>query len=262
MNSFFKAFYSEVLKFSYMKATKIVLAIVLVLQTGLAYIAAKQILLVGLNATPETNHNLLEAIPSIEYLGFDVTLLGILPMIVLGALYGALDYKFHSMRTSLLSINKKTNLFVSKFITIAITSWLISILSILLTIIATHIVLGDKGLDVFNLPMIVWSFIFRDAFAWTALTVLSFLIGFLCRSAIIPLLFLIPQVYNLGDLLAEHFYLARFLPFALGKGLIASSEQTLTTSPFSNITFLSLWIFLFGCLAYVRFVKSDLGEVY
>lgn len=262
MNSFFKAFYSEVFKFSYMKATKIVLPIVLILQTGLACISAKQILLVGLYATPETNHNLLEAVPSIDYLGFDVTLLGILPMIVLGAVYGALDYKSHGMRNSLLSINKRAKLFACKLITITLTSSLISILSVLLTIIATHLTLGDKGLDVFNLPMIVWSFIFRGAFAWTALTVLSFVMSFLCRSAIIPLLFLIPQVYNLGNLLAEHFYLARFLPFALGNGLIASSEHALTTSPFLNILLLYLWIFFFGCLGYVRFVKSDLSGAY
>lgn len=262
MTSFFKAFHSEVLKVRYMKATKIVLPIVLFFQTGLAYIAAKQILLVGLHATQETNHNLLEAVPPIEYLGFDVTLLGILPMIILGSIYGALEYKSHSMRTSLLSINKKATLFVSKLTTITIISLFISIISILLTIIATHIALGDKGLDIFHFPMTVWSFIFCSVFAWSALTVLSFVMSFLFRSAIIPLLFLIPQVYNLGNLLAEHFFIAKFLPIALGNGLIASSEHMLTVSPFFNIFLLSLWVFFFGCLAYLRFTKSDLSGAY
>lgn len=262
MNSFLKSFHSEVLKFSYMKTTKIILIIVFVLQTGLSYIAAKQILLVGLHATPETNHNLLEAVPPIEYLGFDIILFGILPMIVLGAVYGSLEFKSRSMRTSLLSVNKKAMLFISKFIMIAISSLLISLISILLTIVVTHVSLGDKGLDVFHLPIIVWSFILKGAFAWTALTVLSFVMSFLCRNEIIPLLFLIPQVYNFGALLAEHFYLAKFLPVALGNGLIASSEQTLTSTPFLNITILILWIILFGSLAYIRFLKSDLSGVY
>ena len=41
---------------------------------------------VGIHATPETNPELAEAIPPIEFLGFDVTLFGVFIMIILGSI--------------------------------------------------------------------------------------------------------------------------------------------------------------------------------
>ncbi len=49
---------------------------------------------------PETNPELAEAIPPIEFLGFDVTLFGVFIMIVLGPIYGAEEYKCLAIRTS------------------------------------------------------------------------------------------------------------------------------------------------------------------
>lgn len=58
---------SELYKIFYSKSTKIIIPIVLILQPLLSYISSKQILTVGLNATPETNSSLAEPIPPIEY---------------------------------------------------------------------------------------------------------------------------------------------------------------------------------------------------
>ena len=58
---------SELYKIFYSRSTKIVLPIVFIFQPLLSYISSKQILAVGLNATPETNSSLVEPIPPIEY---------------------------------------------------------------------------------------------------------------------------------------------------------------------------------------------------
>ena len=69
--------HSEILKLLYRRATHVVLFLILVFQTFLANIGASQIASVGIHATPETNPELAEAIPPIEFLGFDVTLFGV-----------------------------------------------------------------------------------------------------------------------------------------------------------------------------------------
>lgn len=79
---------SELYKIFYSRSTQIVLPIVFILQPLLSYISSKQILTVGLNATPETNSSLAESIPPIEYIGFDAILLGLFAMIILGAIIG------------------------------------------------------------------------------------------------------------------------------------------------------------------------------
>lgn len=99
--------HSEILKLFYKRATHIVLFLILVFQTFLANIGASQIVSVGIHATPETNPDLAEAIPPIEFLGFDVTLFGVFIMIILGSIYGAEEYKCSAIRTSLLSITNR-----------------------------------------------------------------------------------------------------------------------------------------------------------
>lgn len=149
MKRFLKCLHSEFLKLYYLKATKIVVGLAVFLQAVLAYIGAKQILAIGLNATPETNQALLETLPPLEYLGFESILIGIMPMVVLGAIYGAGEYQSHSMRTTLLSINKKSYVFSAKTIVLGVASAIIAALAIASTILVTHFALGQAGLNPF-----------------------------------------------------------------------------------------------------------------
>ena len=91
MVDFLRIVHSELLKLWYMKAMRIVVLLVTILQSGLAYISAKQILAVGLDATPETCRDLIGALPPLEYMGFDVVGFVTIPLIVLGSVYGAVE---------------------------------------------------------------------------------------------------------------------------------------------------------------------------
>lgn len=262
MVDFIRILYSELLKLWYMKATRIVVLLVTILQSGLAYISAEQILAVGLDATPETCSDLIGALPPLEYMGFDVVGFVTIPLIVLGAIYGAGEYKRHSMRTTLLSTCQRETVFASKLIVITIFSFLLSFLSVFITITVTHATFGVQGLEVFVFNPMVWKFIIVGTTGLMLLTVLSFGIGFLFRTSIVPMLFLIPQVYNLGNVLAEHFYICKFLPVSLVNSLIASSESAFSSQPATNIAFISIWILIIGIVAFIRFFISDLGGEY
>lgn len=262
MVNFLRILHSELLKLWYMKATKIVVLLITILQSGLAYISGKQLLAVGLDATPETCKDLVVALPPLEYMGFDVVGFATIPLIVLGSIYGAGEYKRHSMRTTLLSTSKKEKVFASKLILIIIFSFMLSFLSIFITITVTHATFGEQGLKLFSFNPLVWKFIIVGALGLMLLTVLSFVIGFLFRTSIVPMLFLVPQVYNLGDILAEHFYICRFLPVSLVNSLIASSESIFASHPVRNIVFISIWILLISLIAFIRFFVSDLRGEY
>lgn len=262
MGDFIRVLYSEFLKLWYTKATRIVTLLVTILQGGLAYISARQTLAVGLDATPETCRDLIGALPPLEYMGFDVVGFVTIFLIVLGAIYGAGEYKKHSMRTTLLSICQRTTIFASKLIMITMFSFFLSFLSVFITITVTHATFGVEGLKVFTFNPMVWKFIIIATIGLMLLTVLSFVIGFLFRTSIVPMLFLIPQVYNLGNILAEHFFICRFLPVSLINGLIASSESIFSSHPVTNMFFISIWIFMISIIAFIRFFFSDLGGEY
>lgn len=95
--------------------------------------------------------------------------------------------------------------------------------------------------------------------AWTLLGLLAYLIAMFCRTAVAPLLFLLPQVYNLGAFLATHFSWAHFLPVSLGQGLIATSPDALTDHVGRDLAILLVWSVLFLLLAAWRLVGSDVG---
>ena len=184
---------SELYKIFYSKSTKIIIPIVLILQPLLSYISSKQILTVGLNATPETNSSLAEPIPPIEYIGFDAILLGLFAMIILGAILGSMEYKNSSLRTSLLLCSNKVVFFVIKFFVTSVFIFVVSFVSIYLSIASAQFGLGREGLNPLILNSNVWYFILLGSLSWSLLTVLAYSIAFYFKSSLGSLLFLLTE---------------------------------------------------------------------
>lgn len=251
---------SELYKIFYSRSTQIVLPIIFILQPLLSYISSKQILTVGLNATPETNSSLAEPIPPVEYIGFDAILLGLFAMIILGAILGSMEYKNNSLRTSLLLCSNKAVFFVIKFIVTSVFIFVVSFVSIYLSIASAQFGLGREGLNPLILSNNVWYFILLGSLSWSLLTVLSYSIAFYFKSSLGSLLFLLPQVYNLGSFLADRIQLAKYLPVSLGQDLIATSPLKITT-PGRSVLFLSIWVLVISSFAYYKFLKEDVGNV-
>lgn len=251
---------SELYKIFYSRSTKIVLPIVFIFQPLLSYISSKQILAVGLNATPETNSSLVEPIPPIEYIGFEAILLGLFAMIILGAILGSMEYKNSSLRTSLLLCSNKAVFFVIKFFVTSVFIFIVSFVSIYLSIASAQFGLEREGLSPLILSNNVWYFILLGSLSWSLLTVFSYSIAFYFKSSLGSLLFLLPQVYNLGSFLADRIQLAKYLPVSLGQDLIATSPLKITT-PGRSVLFLSTWVLVISSFAYYKFLKEDVGNV-
>lgn len=262
MKDFGYNLYSELMKLCCTKVCRIVTLLVIAFQSLLAYVSAKQVLSVGFDAVPTAENGLAEPLPPLEYMGFDVIMFATIPMIVLGAIFGAAEFKQHSLKTTLLYFGSKRNLFISKTLAVTIVTFFISLISTVFTITITHFTFGAEELKPFVFNGTVWKFIILSALSLTLLTLLSYAIAFLCRTAVVPLLFLIIQAYNVGNMLAEKFEVCRYLPVALSNGMIASSENAMTNMPLKNTVGLLMWIVLFIAAGYIVFRKIDLQGEY
>ena len=180
-------------------------------------------------------------------------------MIILGAILGSMEYKNSSLRTSLLLCSNKVVFFVIKFFVTSVFIFVVSFVSIYLSIASAQFGLGREGLNPLILNSNVWYFILLGSLSWSLLTVLAYSIAFYFKSSLGSLLFLLPQVYNLGSFLADRIQLAKYLPVSLGQDLIATSPLKITT-PGRSVLFLSIWVLVISSFGYYKFLKEDVGK--
>lgn len=253
---------SELFKLISTKVFLIVAMIIIPVQSALGFVSAKQILSVGLNAVPTKENNLIEAMPPIEYFGFDVVLLSVMALIVMGAIFGAMEYKRHCMRTTLVYMGNRRDLLISKTSAVALLSFVLSFVSVFMTILVTHMTFKDQGLPLIVFNATVWKFMMSTSISLTAVTLLSYAMGFIFKTAIVPMIFLIVQAYNIGELLASKFRICRYLPIHLSNTLIPSSPDIYSASPVKTFLILVVWILVFMVTGYMMFSRKDLRGEY
>lgn len=259
---FARTVYTEFSKLINSRGWWIILALVILLQPIFGLLEASQLVAIGLDATPETHPELLEAIPPLDYFGFDATQFGLLPIVIWGGISGASEYKNHNLRSTLLYSSKRLELFSSKLSALMVSTIAVSFVSIFATVAVTHIGMGDLGLDPLTLTPIAWTFIGYTIIQWTLLTILSFSIGLLCRNMIVPLVFLVPQIYNFGNYLAEKWSWGNYLPVAAGNLITATPVKSTPQDPLKGVLILFLWISITLIMAGYSFVRSDVGGKY
>ena len=137
-----------------------------------------------------------------------------------------------------------------------------SFLSIYFSYMVMHLALGKEGLDPILLNQAAWSLILWKTLSLTLLGILSFLLGLLARTMLVPLLFLVPQIYNLGNYLAAHTSWGAYLPQPAGELFVATPTSQYANNPLQGLLILSVWLLVIGVMASLRFLKTDLGGRY
>ncbi|MNZ91096.1 ABC-2 family transporter protein [compost metagenome] len=240
----------------------VICALVVVIQPLMALMAAKSYLQIGLDATPETHPELAVALPPLDYFGLEMVSFGLLVTVVFGGIIGASEYKHHQLRTTLLCQSSRIKVFCAKVLALLICSTVLSFLAIYATISIEHFAFGELGLHPFYLSPIAWQFIGFSVLDWILLTILSFGIGMLFRNAIVPLVFLVPQVYLLGGYLAQRWEWGEYLPVAAGNLLFATPTDPIEHDPLKGGIVLLIWVILTLSISYYAFVRSDVGGKY
>lgn len=262
MKTFPRTIRFELIKICSNRMWWVIFALVVAVQPFLASIVAKSYAQIGIDATPETHPELVEALAPLDYMGFEIVLFGLLPMVVFGGMIGASDYKHHELRTTLLCQSSRIQVFGAKVLALLICSTFLSLLAIFVTISITHFALGEIGLHPFYLSTIAWQYIGFSVLNWTLLTLLSFGIGMLFRNAVVPLVFLVPQVYNLGSYLAQRWEWGEYLPVAAGNLLLATPIDPFEHEPLKGGIILLIWGMVALSIAYYTFLRSDVGGKY
>ncbi|BDR58700.1 ABC transporter permease [Xylocopilactobacillus apicola] len=242
---------SECLKIISSRSFWVILVLAIVLQPLMGLMEIKEIVKIGLDATPATNPELTEAIGPLKYLGFDVTDLGLMPIVVWGAIMGAQEFRNHNLRTTLLSVNNRVKILAGKIGAFSFLTVLIAFFSIYLTVGITHVFLGSKGLNPILLSSATWQHLGLTVINWLLLSLISFGLGFICRTPIIPLVFMIAQMYGMTD----KWTWGHYLPVAAGNDL-------LSVHSFNSIMILLGWLIISITLAYYSFIRLDLGGKY
>ena len=125
-----------------------------------------------------------------------------------------------------------------------------------------HLALGKEGLHPILLNQAAWSHLLWKALATALLGLLSFLLGLLGRTMLLPLLFLVPQLYNLGNYLAAHTSWGAYLPQPAGELFAATPTSQYTNNPLQGLLILGAWSLVIGGMTSLRFLKTDLGGRY
>ena len=80
----------------------------------------------------------------------------------------------------------------------------------------------------------------------------------LARSAILPLILVIPLVIGIGDLLAGLWEAAKYLPVAAGAALYSDPTAGIHLGPAAGGLVMAAWATALLALAAVTFVRRDL----
>lgn len=254
-----KLFESEMLKLLFARATKVVMILVMAAQGLLAYLASRQFLEVGLDATPLTCDTLLEPVPPVEYIGFDAILFGMVPFIVLGALAGSFEFKRKCFRTTFLTSGSRGRVLAMKILAITCLGTVLSFLSNYVTLNLAQWALEGQGLPIFLLGRTTWGLLLLSVLSEVLLVMIAFGMALLFHTATVPLLFMIPQLYISVYLPKEHI-LTKILPIPLGESLIGTSPQDMTGEPIKAVVILLLWCAIFLALGCMRLIREDMGN--
>lgn len=198
-----------------------------------------------------------EPIP-VPYQGFEMAGFGYVLIVALAALWAGSEYgSGMQIRTTLLGTPQRLRVFLVKATLLAVTVALIAFLTMAGTIVITH-ASGTSGVDPWSLTPAIWSNISGVTLAWTLTALITFAIGILARTAILPLVLITPLVIGIGDFLAGIWDGARYLPIAAGAALYSDPADGTHLDPVSGGFVQAGWALALLLIAGTAFLRRDL----
>lgn len=193
-----------------------------------------------------------------EYQGFSMAGFGYVLVVALAALWAGNEYGGSGqIRTTLLATPKRLRVFVVKAALLAILVALLAFLTMAGAIIITHLT-EDSGIDPWRLTPTVWASIGGVTLAWVLTALIAFAVGTLARSAILPLILIVPLVIGVGDFLAGFWAGAKYLPTTAGSAMYSDPGGGHLLDPAVGGLVQAAWAGALLTAAAVTFVRRDL----
>ncbi|MBP1325475.1 putative outer membrane lipoprotein [Leucobacter exalbidus] len=198
-----------------------------------------------------------EPIP-ISYQGFEMAGFGYVLVVVLAALWAGSEYGAgKQIRTTLLATPQRLRVFIVKTVLLACAVAVIGFLTMWGTIVITHAA-GNAGIDPWALTPAIWANIGGVTLAWILTALIAFAVGVLARTAILPLILVIPLVIGIGDFLAGFWEGAKYLPVAAGAALYSDTSTGIHLGSVAGGLVQATWALALLTVAAVSFVRRDM----
>lgn len=216
------------------------------------------------NAAPSTDAPLddprlfsAQAIP-VEYQGFEMSGFGYVLVVAVAAIWAGSEYgSGQQIRTTFLATPNRLRVFIIKALLLAVTTAGVGLLAMGGTIVITHAA-GSTGVDPWTLTPSIWAHIGGVTVAWTLTALIAFAVGTLSRTAILPLVLVMPLVIGVGDFLAGFWDGAKYLPVAAGAALYSDPAAGGHLDPASGAFVQTAWALILLTIAGVAFTRRDL----
>lgn len=198
-----------------------------------------------------------EPVP-LEYQGFEMAGFGYVLVVILAALWAGSEHgDGKQMRTTFLATPQRLRVLVTKVLLLAIAVATIAFVTMWGTLAITHAA-GDTGVDPWALNAAIWANLGGVTIAWTLTALIAFAVGVLARTAIVPLILIVPLVIGIGDFLAGFWVGAKYLPVAAGAALYSDPEIGIYLDPLTGGIVQAAWATLLLTLPAVASVRRDL----
>lgn len=183
---------------------------------------------------------------------------GYVLIVALAALWSGSEYgSGKQIRTTFLATPKRLRVFVVKAGLLAVLGALVAFVTMTGTIIITHAVSG-AGVDPWALTPAIWANLGGVTFAWTLTALIAFAIGTIARTAILPLILIVPLIIGVGDFLASIWPGARFLPTTAGAAMYSDPASGTFLDPPMGALVQAGWAIVLLVAAGVTFTRRDL----
>ncbi len=194
----------------------------------------------------------------IEYQGFEMAGFGYVLVVAIAALWAGSEYGAGGqIRTTLLATPKRLPVYLTKIALLAVAAAAIAFLTMWGTLVITHAA-GETGIAPWALNPAIWTHLGGVTLAWTLTALITFAIGVLARTAILPLVLITPLVIGIGDFLAGIWEGAKYLPTAAGAALYSDPATGSFLPPAIGGLVQASWAVLLLVLAGIAFTRRDL----
>lgn len=198
-----------------------------------------------------------EPIP-LEYQGFDMAGFGYVLVVALAALWAGSEYGgSKQIRTTLVCTPQRLRVFLTKTLLLGVTVAGIAFLTMWGTLVITHAA-GETGVDPWALTPAIWGNLGGVTLAWTLTALIAFAVGVLARTAILPLILVVPLVIGIGDFLAGLWVGAKHLPVAAGASLYSDPATGIHLDALAGGITQAAWAVVLLAAAAIAFVRRDL----
>lgn len=192
-----------------------------------------------------------------EFYGFSMAGFGYTFIVVLGALWAASEYGgTRQIQATLTATPRRGRVFAVKAAWLAITTAVIAFLTMGVAIMITHAA-TDDGMHPILLTPKIWTLIGGLVASWTLTALIAFALGTLARTAIVPLIALMPLVVGLGSFLAGIWDLAGYLPVVAGDTLYSPPGATAVLDPAVGGLVHASWAVILVGIAGIAFTRRD-----